>query len=269
MIGRDTGYPYLDDGRPVLALAHRGGALHPDLLGLENTEVAFAHALQLGYVYLETDVHATKDGVLVAFHDTHLDRVTDMVGAVGDLTWSEVSRARIGGRASVPRMEDLLEAFPHARFNIDLKSDGAVEPLVQVLERCRAWHRVMVGSFSPRRLAEFRRASGGRVPTSAHPFEVVAYRLLPTGWLARWVTRGRPAALQVPHRRGPLRVVTPGFVRRAHAAGLHVHVWTVNEVREMKELLDRGVDGLVTDRTDTLKELLIEQGLWKDHTWPR
>jgi glycerophosphoryl diester phosphodiesterase len=102
------------------------------------------------------------------------------------------------------------------------------------------------------------------VPTSATPPEIVAFRLLPSGRLADLVTRGRVAALQVPHRRRRWVVATPGLVRRAHAAGKHVHVWTVDTPEEMRELLDRGVDGLMTDRTDVLKAVLVERGQWRE-----
>ncbi|MBE7324475.1 glycerophosphodiester phosphodiesterase [Nocardioides sp. Y6] len=265
VIGRDTGHPYLDLGRPVLAFAHRGGARHPDIVGLENTEAAFAHAVSLGYVYLETDVHATSDGELLAFHDDVLDRVTDRLGEIAAQTYADVSLARIGGQGRIPRLKELLEAFPQARFNIDIKSQGAVEPLVRVIAECRAWDRVLVGSFSRERLMAFRRAVKGRVPTSASPAEVAAFRLLPSAALARRVTGGHVAALQVPHRRGWIKVVTPGFVRRAHRAGVHVHVWTIDDPAEMRELLDRGVDGIVTDRTDILKDTLQRHGLWRDH----
>ncbi|QCX27567.1 glycerophosphodiester phosphodiesterase [Nocardioides jishulii] len=265
MIGRDTGYAYLDDGRPVLAFAHRGGALHPDIPGLENTAVAFAHAVALGYTYLETDVHVTSDGVVLAFHDDVLDRVTDRVGPVNAHTHAEVSEARIGAHGRIPTLRELLDAFPGARFNIDIKARDAVEPLMALIDECDAWDRVLVGSFSGRRLNAFRALARGRVATSAHPLEVAAFRLLPSGRLARWVTRGQVAALQVPHHRGWIRVVTPGFVRRAHAAGAHVHVWTIDDPEEMEELLDRGVDGLVTDRTDILKEVLLRRGLWREH----
>jgi glycerophosphoryl diester phosphodiesterase len=129
---------------------------------------------------------------------------------------------------------------------------------------------VLVGSFSAARLNRFRRLTRGRVPTSAHPLEVVAFGLLP-GRLADLVTRRRVAALQVPHRRtlrlAGLRVtvpvVTKGFVRRAHAAGKHVHVWTIDDPEEMRELLDKGVDGLFTDRTDLLREVLEQHGSWE------
>lgn len=262
-----TGFAYLDAvlERPggVLAFAHRGGALHPEIPGLENTLAAFRHAAAQGYDYLETDVHVTRDGVLLAFHDTHLDRVSDLRGAVAGLTWDEVRRARIGGRETVPTLAELFDELPRTRFNIDLKAAGAVAALVGFLAEREAWDRVCVGSFSHRRLQEFRRLTGGRVATSASPLEVALFRLLPSGRLADLLTRGRVAAFQVPHRRGPLTVATLGLVRRAHATGKHVHVWTVDDATEMRTLLDRGVDGLMTDRTDILKAVLVESGKWR------
>ncbi len=253
---------YLDDGGPVLAFAHRGGAYHPELEGLENTRAAFAHAVALGYRYLETDVHVTCDGVLLAFHDAVLERVSDRTGPVAQATWEEVRQALVHDRERIPRMAELLEAFPTARFNIDLKADAAVGPLARLLAETGSEDRVMVGSFSARRLRAFRRLAP-RVATSAHPWEVVAFRLLPSARLARRLAP-RCRALQVPHARGPLRIVTPGLVRRAHAAGVHVHVWTVDDPDEMAQLLDRGVDGLMTDRTDILRDVLRERGLWRE-----
>ena len=263
-----TGFAYLDEvaGDPggVLAFAHRGGAYHPEIEGLENTLAAFKHAVALGYDYLETDVHVTADGVLLAFHDAVLDRVTDLQGAIVDLTFEDVRQALVGGREQVPTLAQLFDEFPRARFNIDLKSEGAAPALADFLAEREAWDRVLVGSFSPQRLAEFRRLTGNRVPTSATPVEVVLFRLLPSGRIADWLTRRRVAALQIPHRRGRWTLVTSGLVRRAHATGKHVHVWTVDDPAEMRELLDRGVDGLFTDRTDRLKDVLSERGLWRE-----
>jgi glycerophosphoryl diester phosphodiesterase len=262
-----TGYAYLDaalDGAgPVLAFAHRGGAYHPEIEGLENTLAAFRHAVDLGYEYLETDVHATRDGVLLAFHDGVLDRVSDSRGEIAQLTETEVAEALVGGRERVPTLAQLFDEFPTARFNIDLKAGAAVPLLATFIAERGAWDRVLVGSFSARRLGLFRRLTRGRVPTSAHPLEVVAFRLLPSGRLADLVTRRQVAALQVPHRRGPLVVSTKGLVRRAHRVGKHVHVWTIDDPAEMRELLDRGVDGLMTDRTDILKQVLVERGQWR------
>ena len=134
-----TGFDYLDavheQPGTVLAFAHRGGAYHPDIEGLENTLRAFQHAVELGYDYLETDVHVTQDGVLLAFHDSVLDRVTDATGAIATSTYAEVQRALINGSDPVPTLAELFDAFPDARFNIDLKSAGAVPALAAVPRR--------------------------------------------------------------------------------------------------------------------------------------
>jgi glycerophosphoryl diester phosphodiesterase len=265
-----TGFRYLDEvlqrEGTVLAFAHRGGAYHPEIEGLENTMAAFRHAVALGYDYLETDVHVTRDGVLLAFHDRVLDRVSDRRGPIAQLTLEEVRAARIGGREFVPTLAELFEEFPAVRFNLDLKADGSVAALAAFVAEREAWDRVLVGSFSARRLRRFRRLTGGRVPTSAHPTEVAAFRLLPSARLADLLTGGRVAALQIPHRRGRLVVATPGLVRRAHATGKHVHVWTIDDADEMRVLLDRGVDGLMTDRTDILRSVLTERDQWRNES---
>lgn len=261
-----TGYPFLDavleHPGAVLAFAHRGGAYHPEVEGLENSLVAFRHAVELGYRYLETDVHATRDGTLFAFHDAALDRVTEHRGVVAELTASEVGRALIGGREQIPTMSALFEEFPEVRFNIDVKSEAAVEPLAELVRATGAEDRVCVGSFSARRITRFRRLVGRRVATAASPVEAATFRLLPTARTVELALRRGPAALQLPHRRHGLPVVTRGLLRRAHALGLHVHVWTVDDPDHMHELLDLGVDGLMTDRTDLLREVLVERGQW-------
>ena len=258
-----TGFPFLDDGGPVLAFAHRGGARHPDLTGLENTRAAFAHSVALGYAYLETDVHLTRDGVLVAFHDALLERVTDNTGAIGAVDSVALADVRVAGREQVPTLASLVEEFPGACFNIDLKADAAVAPLAAYVHDQALHDRVLVGSFSGRRIRRFRRLAGPRVPTAASPGEVAAYAVLPRALTRRLIREG-PAALQIPHRRGPLVVASRRLVRRAHAAGLHVHVWTVDRPEEMVALLDRGVDGLMNDRTDILRDVLRRRGVWSD-----
>lgn len=261
-----TGYPYLDavldQPGSVLALAHRGGAYHPEIEGLENTVAAFRHAVDLGYTYLETDVHVTRDGVLLAFHDAVLDRVTDRRGELARLTAREAAEALIGGREQIPTLEQLMEEFPRARFNIDLKSEGAGIALADFVDARRAWDRVLVGSFSGRRLTEFRRRVSRRVATSATPRDIAAFLSVPSARAAAWLATRDFAAFQVPHRRKGLRIVGPGLVHRAHAAGKHVHVWTIDEPPEMHELLELGVDGLFTDRTDVLKDVLTARGQW-------
>jgi len=263
-----TDFPFLDAGRDegaVLAFAHRGGAHHPDVQGLENSLVAFEHAVSLGYGYLETDVHTTFDGVLLAFHDGVLDRVTSRPGSVASTSYDGLADALIGGTEPIPRMADLLEHFPTTRFNIDLKSEPAVAGLARLVERTGCHGRVCVGSFSGRRLRTFRRLVSKPVPTSYGPVGVALSRLAPR-LVADRLLRGRGDALQVPHRLRGVRIVDERFVRRAHAGGRPVHVWTVDEPAEMHHLLDLGVDGLMTDRTDVLRDVLVDRGQWMGAT---
>jgi glycerophosphoryl diester phosphodiesterase len=258
-----TGCAYLDEPGTVLAFAHRGGDATPEIQGLENTLTAFRHAVSLGYTYLETDVHATRDGVLLAFHDSVLDRVTDRTGEIALASYAEVKQARIGGIERIPTLAELFDACPDACFNIDIKTEAATRPLVDFLAARNVEDRVLVGCWSRRRLNEFRRLTGGRVATSATPAEVALFMLLPARMADR-LTGRHVRALQIPHRRGPLTIASARLVRRMHAIGKHVHVWTIDDPAEMTELLDLGVDGLMTDRTDILKAVLQARGQWRE-----
>ena len=242
---------------------------------------AFARAVDEGYRYLETDVHVTSDGRLVAFHDYRLDRVTDGAGLIGAQTWDRVRSARIGGLEPIPLMADVLEAFPDARINIDPKSDAAVGPLLDLLREGNATDRVCVGAFSDRRLAGIRQAAGPELATSLGPRQVFR-TVAATHWrrvrpFPRWHTDptarggapGRPGpglsgvvAAQVPVRFGRVRVITPGFIAVAHGAALEVHAWTIDDPAEMSRLLDLGVDGIMTDRPDLLRDVLQRRGVW-------
>jgi glycerophosphoryl diester phosphodiesterase len=249
-------YPFLDWPGPI-AFAHQG-AHRPGGPG-ENTMSAFEAAIEMGYRYIETDVHATADGVLVALHDDTLDRVTDRSGVIGDLSWSEVRKARVGGTEPVPLLEDLLGLWPDIRVNVDPKHDAAVGPLVEVIRRTRAIDRVCIGAFSDRRLARIRAMLGPRLCTSMGPRQVA--RLVAA---SRGVPSGRftAACVQVPVKRGPLPLVTERFLSTAHQRGLKVHVWTVNDPAEMRRLLDMGVDGVMTDAPDVLKQVLDGRASW-------
>jgi glycerophosphoryl diester phosphodiesterase len=255
-------HPYLDAPLP-LALAHRGGAGLPANDGIENTLTAFRNAVALGYVFLETDVHVSADGVVYAFHDDHLGRMTGVETPIADLTSAEIDRTPVAGREPVPRLADLLATLPDARFNIDVKADGAVGPTVEVVEAAGAASRVCLASFSGRRLLRLRRLCPDAA-RSAGPLEIAALKLGPVRWVRRLAARRGVDCLQVPVRRGPLTVVTPRFVRRAHDTGLQVHVWTVDDPAEMRHLLEIGVDGIVTDRPDVLRDVLTERGTWPD-----
>ncbi|WP_367281733.1 glycerophosphodiester phosphodiesterase [Ilumatobacter sp.] len=243
-------HPFLDWPGPI-AFAHRGGTSeHP-----ENTMPAFGHAVDLGYTYLETDVHVTSDGVLVAFHDADLTRTCGRPGVIDRLPWSEVSTARVDGREPIPLFEDLMEQFPDARVNVDCKADSAVDALVASLRRLDCLDRVCIGGFSDRRLRRLRSLLGDGLCSSFGPAQIAALRY--TGRVP-W---GGQAA-QVPVRQGPVTIVNERFVDRAHRGGLQVHVWTIDDPAEMRRLLDLGVDGLMTDRPAVLKQVLVERGEW-------
>jgi len=228
----------------------------PGNVGRENTLLAFRAAWDAGARHMETDVHVTADGVLVAAHDTVLDRVSGRSGAIADLPWAEVAEARVGGEP-MPLLTDLMDALPEATFTIDIKAPGATSPLVHALADPRRGRRACVGSFSNRRLWAFRRRTRGRVATSAGRLGIAWLRLAPFGW-RRVHSPGVVYQVPVSHRIGPvtIRVVTAGFVARAHAIGAQVHVWTIDDEEEMHRLLDLGVDGIVTDRPDLALEVV-------------
>jgi glycerophosphoryl diester phosphodiesterase len=243
---------------PPLAFAHRGGSRTAGNVGIENSLAAFAHAYELGYRYLETDVRMSSDGVVYAIHDEVLDRLTGSLDPVSALSAESLDLQRLDQREPFARLEALYEAFPDARLNIDIKSDDAVEATCAIVTAKGAVDRTCLSSFSHARLTRIREILP-EVATSASTREVVCVKFLP-----RLLLRPKAVCLQVPANRGRLRVVTRRFVRRAHALGLQVHVWTVDDADQMHQLLDLGVDGIITDRTDVLKDVLISRGTWKD-----
>lgn len=252
---------YLDAPVP-LAMAHRGGALLTENAAIENTLTAFRNAVALGFEYLETDVHVSRDGVVYAFHDLDLGRLAELTDTIAAMDSSAVDAVRLAGREPIPRLHDVLMALPEARFNIDVKSDAAVEPTLAVLRAAGGVDRVCLASFSGARLRLIR-ALCPEVATSLSPAEVALLRLAPVRALQSVGARRGAVCVQVPVRRGRLKVVTQGFLRRAHRLGLQVHVWTVDDPDEMRWLLGIGVDGLVTDRPDVLRDVLTERGAWR------
>ncbi|HYN92708.1 MAG TPA: glycerophosphodiester phosphodiesterase family protein [Pilimelia sp.] len=249
-------FAYLAAPAP-LAFAHRGGAAAGD----ENTAEAFARAVALGYRYVETDVHATADGVPVVFHDECLQRLTGRAGRVDALRWADLATVRVGGAAAVPALADVLTAWPDVRFNIDVKADAAVVPAVRAVLAAGAADRVLLASFSDARLARLRSLAGPAVATSLGMRSVARLR---AGSLTgrRLALPPSVAAAQVPPRYRGLPVVDRRFVSYAHRLGLHVHVWTIDEPAEMHRLLDLGVDGIMTDRVDVLRDVYSSRGLW-------
>lgn len=249
-------HPYLEHVGPI-AFAHRGGTSAAP----ENSLRAFADAVNLGYQYLETDVHATSDGVLVAFHDNDLERTCGEKREIATSTWESLKSARIDGTDPIPLMDDLFDEFPNARFNIDCKADTALEPLIQKLRDRNCLHRVCIGSFSDKRLQGVREAFGPSVCTSMGPKEVAKLVARSASHLPLPVTDHALVA-QVPVSQGPVPVVTKQFVRTAHSMGLEVHVWTIDDPLEIARLLDLGVDGIMSDDTRALRDVFSARGHW-------
>jgi glycerophosphoryl diester phosphodiesterase len=260
-----AGTAYLSLEHPI-RFAHRGSRiLYP-----ENTWYGFDRAVgELGYRYVETDVQVTRDGVVVVFHDDTLERTTNGVGRIADWDWDDVAHLdaayhftpdgttfplRATG-VGIRRLDDTFDRYPDTHFNIDLKARGTAWGVAEIVARKRREHSVMVGSFSDRRLARFRRITKGSVATSAGP--QAAMSMYAASRVGRTVHLP-PEAYQLPARiRGA--AVDARLVDAVHRADAHLHVWTIDEPDEMHRLLDLGVDGIVTDRPDLLNDVMKER----------
>jgi glycerophosphoryl diester phosphodiesterase len=237
--------------------AHRGLALNAP----ENTLLAFRAAIDAGASHIETDVHASRDGVAVISHDPDVGRLAGRNVRVEDLTMVELSRLELGHGQTFCSLADALREFPAARFNIDVKTERAEAPTAAAILASNAIDRVLITAFSEGR----RRRTADALPGVATSASVS--RFLPALLGAR--LRLSPAvrrslhglhAVQVPERNRGMRVVSPAMVRAMHSAGVEVHVWTVNDPDDMRRLLGWGVDGLVTDRCDLAVDV-IRSGL--------
>lgn len=241
-----------------LAIAHRGGMA----LGPENTLATFARATALGVRYLETDVRTTRDGALVCFHDATLDRVTGQPGAVADHTVSSLRRLRVEGREQIPTLAEALASFPDTRFAIDLKDEGAAPALIALLRANPAWAaRICIAGAWSGRLVQVQRA----VPdvTTALGWPALTALIAVSRSYARPPARVASGTFaHVPLRLGRVPIYAERIVRRAHALDIRVVVWTVNDQPTMRSLLDAGVDAIITDHPDRLREVLISRDQW-------
>ena len=275
--------PWLE--RRVLAYAHQGGARE----GPSSTMAALRQAVAAGADALELDVHASADGELVVCHDATVDRTTDGTGAILQLTLAELRRLDNAywwvpgevvdhdappeayvhrGKApadpgyGVATLREVLEAFPGVYLNLDVKQTApAVPPYEEALARLLGefgrTDDVIVASFDDRATDAFSRHAP-EVHTSAGTLATAEF------WRAVQADEPAPptrhVALQVPAAYGGVTVVDRRFVERAHEAGLAVHVWTIDGADEMGALVDRGVDGVMTDRPSVLVDLLRRRG---------
>lgn len=250
-------HPFFAGGRR-LGFAHRGGASSAP----ENTLAAFAFAVEMGFTHLETDVHVTSDGVLVAFHDDDLQRTCGDPRTIATMTRDELSRLLVDGSEPIPLLEDILDTWPEVYVNIDCKTDRAVEPLVRLLNSRRSLlERVCIGSFDDSRLDAIRRAVGPGLITSMGPKAVARLAARSVG-LPVGLRGDQAACAQVPVKQGPVPVVTRSFVDTAHEAGVHVHVWTIDDPLEIARLFDLGVDGVMSDDLHSLRSVMQQKGHW-------
>ncbi len=262
--------PFLESPRP-LNLAHRGGAA----LGPENTLIAFRNALAMGADGLDLDVRASRDGQLVVIYDETVDRTTDGSGKVSEMTWEELQRLDAGynytpdngvsfpyrGKGvKIPALREVLEAFPETRLLIEIRqADPPIEEaLAALIREMNAQDRVLVVANEEEVVRRFRHAAP-EVATGATPAEWRRFYLLQRIRLGA-IYRPVAGALWVPQQAGGSTIVTQGFIRAAHAQGMRVYVWTVNTPDRMRQLLQWGVDGIITDRPDLLRQVMAEVG---------
>jgi glycerophosphoryl diester phosphodiesterase len=237
---------FFPDRKP-LVIAHRGLALaHP-----ENTLPAFQAGIEAGADILETDVHLSRDGQVIIAHDPTLDRVAGRPGLVSDLTARELADIDLGGGVGFPTLVEILEALPHAKLNIDLKTPEVVPAFVDVIKQMNATERVLVASFDEAtRLQAVGQLSG--VATSAtrkHFLPGLLWASVGAAGALRNVFDGIDA-VQTPTSYFGVPITTKRFIGQLTDIGKQVHVWTINEEAQMRKLLDVGVTGIVTDRTD-------------------
>jgi glycerophosphoryl diester phosphodiesterase len=252
-------------------LAHRGASA----LAPENSLEAFRIAVEAGAGGLELDVHMTRDGHVVVIHDPTVERTTSGKGAISEMTIDELraldagygfspdggrTRPYRGRGVRVPTLEEVLEEFPGVAVNIDIKAayPGVEAAVLQVLRETDAWGRALVVSTPYATVKRFRKISGGHISTGASRWEIGVFYFLSRLRLERLLSPSYDA-LQVPLRHRGIPLVTPRFVRAAHARGVRVDVWTINRADEMRRLLALGVDVIMTDRPGTLAEVLRER----------
>ncbi|SDS69815.1 glycerophosphoryl diester phosphodiesterase [Brevibacterium siliguriense] len=240
----------MNSQREVIAdpeiIAHRGG-LWPRMS--ENTLEAFAAAADAGIEWMETDVHASADGILFAAHDADLNRIAGLSHSIRDLPADELDEVELLAGGRLPRLEALFEALPEVHWNIDVKAAHSIGPMIRFVHNFRAVDRIRLASFDSGTLRRLRTALPGvRTSTGTTETGLFALGRLP-GVPDQGIAPLPPGvdALQVPVSFKRIPLVTADFVARAHRSGLVVHVWTINDESTMRSLVDLGVDGIVTD----------------------
>jgi glycerophosphoryl diester phosphodiesterase len=270
---RRSGALRLDGDWPV-NFAHRGASARAP----ENTLESFRLATEDEAGGLETDVHVTRDGHVVAIHDDTVDRTTDGSGLVREMTLAELQSLDAGFRFTpdggatypyrgkgvhVPELREVLWEIPDLAVNVDIKEarPDVEEAVLRVIEGAGAQDRTLVVSEHTPVVGRFRRLSGGRVRTGASRGESRLFYYL-SGLRLEGLLRPAYDALQVPVRHGERELVTPRFLEAAHGVGVRVDVWTIDEPAEMRRLLDLGVDVVMTNRPEVLAGVMRGRGLY-------
>ena len=246
-------HPFFE-GYNFLGFVHRGGAEE----ATENTLEAFQHASDIGFVFMETDVQATLDGEVVIFHDSNLERVAGINKKISQLSYKEIKKIDLKKGGRIPSLRDLISSFPNLRFNIDIKTKKAVDKTVKIIKDQKALERVCLASFSSKRLTRIRKLAGPDCCTSMSQLEVI-YLLVRSYGIP--VQRSMGYCAQVPTSQWGIPIVTKKFVDYAHKENKFVHVWTIDKRQEMEDLIELGVDGLMTDRPSILFKVMKEKNL--------
>ena len=247
-------HPFFQD-YSFYGFVHRGG----DEVETENTLEAFKYSSDLGFVYIETDVQATKDGKVVIFHDSNLKRLAGINKKVHELTLEEIRSIDLLEGGKIPLLSEALELFPELRFNIDIKTEDALNETIKIAKDMTAFNRICLASFSSTRLERIRKIAGPEACTSSGQMEIFKMMCKSVGLPAK-NTPGHCA--QVPVSQWGVPVITKKFIKTAKDLNKLVHVWTIDDQETMNELIDLGVDGLMTDKPSILKKTLIARGLF-------
>ena len=238
-------HSYLD--HPACSIfAHRGGSIE----SYENTIESFNYAVDLGWEYIETDVQLSSDGVPYIFHDDDLHRFIGKKLRFNDLNSNELNKIKLFDRFLIPTLKECMEAFPNTKFNIDLKTNEVMGPAMKYLHSINAHSRVCIASFSDQRL-DFVKKNYPKFCRSMGPSEILSLKLNSLG-LKKFLPEAD--CVQIPIYKYGIKLATKKLIETAHRLNLKVHVWTINDAATMDRLIDLGVDGIITDKPNLLKE---------------
>ena len=230
-------------------IAHRGGSE----VAFENTFQAFTDAYELGYRWLETDVQISKDGVLYAIHDNNLKNITGKNVKIHDLNADELDQILIKRKYNIPRLETLLRKFNDVTFNLDPKNINAAKALVTLLNREKSFKNLCLGSFSHKTIHYIRNSLKRDLPTSFSQIEVISL-LLDIKLNKETSCKGN--YLQIPKSYFGYKLLSRKLLDFCKKNEIKVHIWTINESNEMRNLIGMGVDGIMTDKCRALLKVI-------------